>query len=158
MDLKLGILALTVIFTAGLAAVVFIRNPRGEVQRSFLYLITSFIVWSLFVMAVYLSHGNLSLTILTRLTTVASLIVALLFLNFCYRFPNVIAVNRGILSVFIPITLADIMIVILPNGAYRVVTEGAAGKIFIINTLPFFLHTLIIMAIFSSAYWLLFKK
>ena len=158
MDLKLIILLFTSVLTALVAVIVYLGNPRGIVQRSFVALISFFVIWALFVASVYLSRDAVTATFLTRMTTMASLITAFLFWNFCVQFPVKTLNTSHITRWLFIIMVCAVPLIMLNIGAYREVLPSAEGKIFIMNPLPFAIHIASILSIFGAAYWMLFKK
>ena len=98
MDFKLILILLTIILTVLIAVIVYVRNPKSSLAKSFVVLITSFAVWGIAQAALYAAPTHASAAFADKITYVLGLPLAWAFLNFVYHFPfKTIHLNRYIL-------------------------------------------------------------
>ena len=158
MDLALGSLILTIILTSVVAGFVYGRNPKSDITRSFLLLITGFVLWALGEAFFYASTDLKVLFIADQLTYLFGLGTAWALLLFAIRFAFPWKANNFFLILFSLLTIIAAVLVFYPNAILVSVYSTPGGGREIIHSNLFLLYMLPVLVLFIYSYVILWKK
>lgn len=159
MDYKLILAILTIVLTSLVAIVVYVRNPKSDVAKSFVILILTFAVWGIAQATLY-ATSSLQIAYVADVSTYFfGLLIAWSFFTFSYLFPYKAArLNKYILGSLLILTIISFVTILSPGGVVQSVYNNEFGYAFINNKYSYGFYTLVFFLIFGYAYNLLIQK
>ena len=159
MDLPISLLILTIIATSIVALFVYIRNKGNSIARAFVLLISSFVLWAIAQLFMYISPTAPEAVMAMRFANLFALLLAWSFCLFAYHFPNItIQLNRLFLFFLVISTMLSLY---LSFDAYGITMDAyplRSGYAFLLNKPAYAFYAVTFLGIFGYGYSLLVRK
>ena len=158
MDFKLILILVTIMLTSVTALYIYSRYSEGVVQKSYLLLITTFIVWAVIRVVVYTTQDAGIALIFERSAYIVGILIAWAFFNFAYQFAyRAPRISTAYVRALALLSLIPVM-QSFTNYFIRKAFLGSSGAFFDISFPLLVLYDVVFIMVFGYAFHLLVQK